>query len=83
MTQHDFGETRKHFVTMLQLSAAVRWCIRQEWFFRAVFMVSESQRQKTGTAVQGAVEGKPARSNKLEKEKRRDFSAAFSSWNEI
>lgn len=34
------------------------------------------------TAVQGAVEGKPAQSNKLEGEKKRDFSAAFSSWNE-
>jgi len=35
------------------------------------------------TVVQGAVEGMPAQSNTLEREKKRDFCAVFLSWNEI
>lgn len=83
MTQRDFGETGKH----CHHAAVVRGnkVVPQAGvvFFRAVFMFSESRRQKMRTAVQGAVEGKPAQSNKLERGEKRIFSAVFSSWNEI
>jgi len=33
MSQCDYGETRKHFLTTSQLFAAVKWYVRQKWAF--------------------------------------------------